>query len=649
MKRLNNRGFAISTLLYGLMIMSLLIVVALISNLSTNRKNTTTLVDKIEDELNRLSLSDTGGDYTGGEVDANGREYIVPSAGWYKIELWGAAGGGPNGGRGAYVSGIMYLDLGEYLYFYIGEQGDKAAAFNGGGAGSLTDPRYFGGGGATDVRLISGAWNDETSLESRIMVAGGGGGTAAGDTNVGGMGGTLLGGNGTTTKRKDPIIAYGGTQYAGGKHGVGSHSSGTSGTFGAGGTGGKYLAGGGGGYYGGGASGVASKSAGTGAGGSSFIMGYAGVRVRENGIVKPRTVKTFNMHRGDYGSGDDEVTEDYTPVIYNGVMIPGVNNGAGKFKISKVSDNDSSNPPRKGSNPKLKQVRFIQDCVDGSNNDTAGQWVEIQAIQNGVNLAQGKVAAVSGGIGRNLEYITDGNADDYTKYAEVTGTSTKCITIDLGSVQELDEIAVWHQSGAQDKRWNFKNHTLAVSSDYSTWQTIRSTSSDNNSVGILGETETSNGVRYNTFYVDAQSEMPEGDYYILSANSDNLALTSVKESDTHFAKMDYFTGETSQMWHVYKQKDAAGNTYYRIVDTSTELALQVSDDSPDPGILIDLYENNAYNTAQNWNILPLGTGYYTVVSHKGIRMGYNTSNFVAETQAATQKTTQRWKFVLAGY
>ena len=79
--KLNNRGFAISTLLYGLMIMSLLIVIALISNLSTNRINTTNFVDKVEDELNRLSLSDTEGDYTGGEVDNNGREYIAPTSG----------------------------------------------------------------------------------------------------------------------------------------------------------------------------------------------------------------------------------------------------------------------------------------------------------------------------------------------------------------------------------------------------------------------------------------------------------------------------------------------------------------------------------------------------------------------------------------
>lgn len=68
MRRLNNKGFAISTLLYGLMIMSLLVVIALLANLGTNRSNTVNFVDKIEDELNRLSVADTEGDYVGGDM-----------------------------------------------------------------------------------------------------------------------------------------------------------------------------------------------------------------------------------------------------------------------------------------------------------------------------------------------------------------------------------------------------------------------------------------------------------------------------------------------------------------------------------------------------------------------------------------------------
>ena len=161
--------------------------------------------------------------------------------------------------------------------------------------------------------------------------------------------------------------------------------------------------------------------------------------------------------------------------------------------------------------------------------------------------------------------------------------------------------------------------------------------------------ETSYGVRYNTFHADALGEIPEGDYYLFNANSDKQILTSYEESGTVVGRMDFFTGDVNQIWHVYKQADASGNTYYRIVNRSNNLALEVSDGSADTGVLIDLYDNNINNTSQNWNIVPLGNGYYTIVSQSGVRMGYNTSSSIAETQAVTQEKAQRWKFVLAGY
>lgn len=54
--------------------------------------------------------------------------------------------------------------------------------------------------GATDIRTVNGSWNDNTSLLSRIMVAGGGGGSdnttneaiGAGDDGSGGAGGGLV-------------------------------------------------------------------------------------------------------------------------------------------------------------------------------------------------------------------------------------------------------------------------------------------------------------------------------------------------------------------------------------------------------------------------------------------------------------------------
>ena len=212
-------------------------------------------------------------DYTG-----EYQEFVVPITGTYKIEAWGAAGGyslknnqrGVQGGNGGYTSGNIELKMGETLYIYVGNKGedgsyqkDAEASFNGGGLGTWDhedDEAAGAGGGATDIRLVSGEWNDFESLKSRIMVAGGGGG-ASWNTKGGSAGGlTGYAVNKNTT---------GGSQTGGYKFGIGQDGYGTGDSDG--------VAGAGGGYYGGTASdshysGVYESAA----GGSSFISGHEG-------------------------------------------------------------------------------------------------------------------------------------------------------------------------------------------------------------------------------------------------------------------------------------------------------------------------------------------------------------------------------------
>lgn len=141
----------------------------------------------IEDKKEKTEFSYTG-DY---------QEYIVPYSGYYQIELWGAQGGSSStvGGKGAYTSGTIYLKKDEKIYVYVGESGGniQTATYNGGGySGTLYNARS--GGGATDIRLVSGSWDEFESLKSRIMVAAGGGGSTAGNYGCnGGAGGTLEG------------------------------------------------------------------------------------------------------------------------------------------------------------------------------------------------------------------------------------------------------------------------------------------------------------------------------------------------------------------------------------------------------------------------------------------------------------------------
>ena len=74
MKKMNNKGFAITTLLYGLMSVGFLVMTLLMGIMSQNRQNTSTLVKKIEEELNKrdempIAVYLTSPDYLGGMMD----------------------------------------------------------------------------------------------------------------------------------------------------------------------------------------------------------------------------------------------------------------------------------------------------------------------------------------------------------------------------------------------------------------------------------------------------------------------------------------------------------------------------------------------------------------------------------------------------
>ena len=145
-----------------------------------NYSSTYTNYTKTEIPLNTTGEFDYTGSYS---------KYEIKETGYYKIECFGANGGyavGDNtirgkGGKGGYTSGIIKLNQGETLYVYVGGHGTDAVAgkdstngYNGGGLGTWdqSDNEAAGaGGGSTDIRLVSGKWDNFKSLKSRIMVA----------------------------------------------------------------------------------------------------------------------------------------------------------------------------------------------------------------------------------------------------------------------------------------------------------------------------------------------------------------------------------------------------------------------------------------------------------------------------------------------
>ncbi|HFH0185091.1 TPA: glycine rich domain-containing protein [Clostridioides difficile] len=174
--------------------------------------------------------------------------------GKYLLECWGAAGGGGSSiadsnlrSKGGYSKGELTLKKETTLRIYVGYSGRNSLGstpFNGGGKAEMHESDsdknfiYCNGGGATDIRLVGGSWDNEQGLLSRIIVAGGGGRNDF--SNKGGDGGGVAGGS--------TELGKGGTEFKGGKG-----ASGTDGSFGKGGKGireDRYeMHGGGGGGY----------------------------------------------------------------------------------------------------------------------------------------------------------------------------------------------------------------------------------------------------------------------------------------------------------------------------------------------------------------------------------------------------------------
>ncbi len=455
-----------------------------VNNLFFVKANTTGLLLSLQPY--NYSYSSTFS-YTG-----SSQTFTAPYSGWYQIEAWGAQGGAldiysssNNGGKGAYTNGSIYLQKDSQLTIYVGGAGTTITSpgslvglsntsgsavinggYNGGGNGidesdgtTLSgNETGTSGGGATDIRL------SDSALTDRLMVAAGGSGAynLNGTAYSGQPGGTLISSNADNT--------YFATQTSGNAFGQGINGAyfTHAGDWGSSGVGG--------GYYGGtnysyppSASGAYNVSS----GGSSFISGYAGV----NAITSSSSLTPTNQ------------TLHYSHKYFiDGKMQAGVREGNGQAKITYLSN---VKPAR--INTKLNNVRYIKDCATGnSSGDGYVTWVELQALVNGINVAFEKdIIDTTENANPNTNpynVITDGIIDMNNRCNANSASQTlnRCITVDLGQVYNLDEIAVWHYW--TDGR-TYYNNVTSVSADNSTWTNVITTT----------EPETANGKRVSAY------------------------------------------------------------------------------------------------------------------------------------------------------
>ncbi len=604
MKLKNNKGFAISTLLYGLSIMGFLIVIILMSLMSSNRVNTSSFVSEVEDELNRFSLTENNFQSTT-STDGS-QEYYVPygQAGWYKIELWGAAGGNKgsyHGGYGAYTSGLIYLEENTHLYFYIGTRGNgTTGGKNNAGNGNSTTA---GGGGATDVRLISGSYRDLNSMKSRIMVAAGGGGATS--SANGGNGGDLQG--------------YTGNGSAGGAGQILNAAN----PF-------PIDVGSGGGYQ----NGLAAQ------GGSSYISGYAG---GSSYTFDDSTSTLLNQQVGlvsiyyknpIYYDGSDETRYgDITGYIapskgysfLNGYMISGINDGDGKASIQRIVTN-TGNIEKKTN---LNNVKKIVDCVD---KDSAS-WKEIQAIsqsgqRGGVNFAKESGSLSYSPTATNPNNANDGKLD--TTATISTSTAQNCLTLTFASNINLDEIAVWHKAG------NIAKHSLKVC--YSTSDSNCLALSEFDGIDSDYIIETTNGLHYSAYRSNPSVAPQDGIYYIIPVSNEKVTFTtgdSTSPSSDMRINLKAIDGTRMQKWRI----ENIGGNNYTIVETQNYNSLQLIGTDNVAGDALKA-QSRTNGVRERWQITPTKNGQYVINSPLGIKLNYTGGNLKTALSTTTGQSTK---------
>lgn len=680
--RKNNKGFAISTVIYGLSIMGILIVAIMMATMSNNRANTRNLAKSIEDELNRVSKTEVSFAYMieNDDDEANipeAQPFTVPEgqSGFYRIELWGTQGGGSfdasgnhiGGGKGAYTSGIIYLTEGQVIYFYVGRH------------------QASGSGRATEVRLTSGRYQEESSYVTTIMAAAGGGN----DTTA--AGGTLYGYNQTMMPLGGSVNVFGSSRDY--KLKSAASDSITNGTligfpkaYAKSGivatnvkdSNGAYARAvspmgtnqGGDGYY-------PSDTSTT--GGASYISGYAGV----NSFKTDGTRQTRKADKGSYinqqyvidpATGVGSYTTGSPVYFVDGRMYPGVNEGDGKAKIERLSTGNNYNKLKR--NPVLKnQVRYVRDCISAA---------------SASNVVGVKIAVMSAGkdFGAYKSYSAASNWENHGKTV-----SRVCAEVDLGSLTNVDEIAVWHiASGTVPAADNavippvnlyggvnkpdIQNHTIEAGATQSSYQVVKGYISGSD----ISETETVDGIRvsaYQAASADLDSTIITGDYYIMPVNAYGQVITAPKTNATITDPLNIepLMGYKRQKWSIslITNKDISPNgsgKEYKITEEARFKAMTINNEENIEYNLIRAdrsFNNYRRDTAQIWKIIPAGDGTYFIRTsaptplHAESGSYTDTGNIICQTNNAeanykgqffigrNQASTERFRLISVDY
>ena len=312
------------------------------------------------------------------------------------------------------------------------------------------------------------------------------------------------------------------------------------------------------------------------------------------------------------------------------MMFPGVNSGQGKAKLEKVVSKTKKDQTLVRANKALNNVSKITDCVGDDEPNTA---TKISAIRAGKEMVSG------------------------------TTTNGKCVTATLSEAGPIDELAVWHKSGA-----DIKNNTIKINND--------DTLIVKNTGGSVktSETETAVGYRISAYQPNYTKTLPaSGNYYLLPVLTENKVMTAQAKEDNKQMpiKMEYINGYKRQKWSIelITDKDIStgyvagnSNTYeYKILELARFRSLSIQDDDNKENnavIAANEFNSKARNDTEIWKITPIGNGTYTIKTVRPIfKNGVNTGNIYPKFGSDKNEVligrinneTQRFKLISIDY
>jgi hypothetical protein len=206
--------------------------------------------------------------------------WTVPATATYRIEAFGAQGGGANQfGQGAQIRGDFQLTAGQQIKILVGQQGGVSNSGSGGGGSFVTTsanvPLLVAGGGGGQYSTSSLLHNAHAVTANNGQATGCTSGGAGGNGGNGCNNSGASGGGGLSSNGGNGSYGTGGQSFINGGNGGnhGSNASCVGGFGGGGGTHGNTGGGGGGGGYSGGAGGYHDNNTGSGGGGGSYNNG----------------------------------------------------------------------------------------------------------------------------------------------------------------------------------------------------------------------------------------------------------------------------------------------------------------------------------------------------------------------------------------